>query len=124
MRMAQGATMLYGEFTPSENLSEYTIDPGRDVNFIYIQCKSGELISGVRNIAYIGAVLHDGVINAIGMASNATGNSWGNSVYWTKSSTGQVSPITKDGTSFIFKPATFANDAKFYASRTYEWFAM
>lgn len=121
-QMAKGVELLHGEFTPSEDVSSYTIDPGRDVNFILVQCKSAELISGVRNLAYIIAFIDNGQMQGYSTCSNATGSAWGGGTYWSRSSA--ATPIVKNGTSFTFTPGVYANGAKFYASRSYEWYAI
>lgn len=122
-QMAKGVELLHGEFTPSDDVSSYTIDPGRDVSFILVQCKSAVIISGVRNTAYIIAFVDNGQIQGYGSCSNAVGSSWGGSSYWSSTNASNT-PIVKNGTSYTFTPSTFASGAKFYASRSYEWYAM
>ena len=122
MGMAQGATLMHGEFTPTEDVSSYTIDPGKNVNFILVQCKSAELISGVRNFAYFIAFVDNGQVQGYSVCSNATGSTWGGGTYWSRSSS--ATPIVKNGTSFTFTPSVYASGAKFYASRSYEWYAI
>lgn len=124
MAMANGATILHGEFTPESDVASYTIDPGREVSMIFVQCKSGELISGVRNTAYIGCTIFNGQLYGYGLTSNLTGTNWGGNPYWSKISGTTSGIIDKNGTAFTFKPQIFSSSAKFYSSRTYEWFAI
>lgn len=123
-QMASGATLMHGEFTPTEDIASYSINPGKEVSFIYVQCTSGVLISGVRNTAYLGAIVHNGELVNFGITSNAAGTNWTGGMFWSKSTSQSNNPITKSGTTFTFSPNAFASGSKFYASRTYEWYAV
>lgn len=121
-QMASGLSVLHGEFTPSEDVQTYTIDPGRNVTCFIVQVKSTELISGVRNFQNLVYFDYEGTPIYYATASNSAGSTWGSTNLWYLSNTG-VTPISKSGTTFVIDATKVANGAKFYSSRTYEWFA-
>ena len=120
--IAAKSKIVHGEFTPTEDLTEYTISPGYEINFLIVQKTTAERINNVRNFAYAIMFNNNNITIEYGLASNSTGTSWA-SPFWSSSHNTSL-PIEKNGINYIVYPARVAGGAKFYAGETYEWYAI
>ncbi len=124
MEMAQGATLMHGEFTPTADTTTYVISVGKSVTFIVVQLKQAELQEGKRNIAMIGALFHDGGKDVFALAGNATGTQYASNSTWNKFNPTINSAVTENNGVYTFDASVVANSGKFYSNVTYEWFAI
>lgn len=124
MQMAQGATLLHGEFTPTEDLSSYSINVGKTVDFIVVQLKEAVLQSGKRNVVIIGALFHDGGKDVFAVAGNATGTQYGTNSIWNKFNSGVSTAVTENNGIYTFDAGVIVSSGMFYANVTYEWYAI
>lgn len=123
--LAIKSNIKYDEFTPQEDLIEYTIDAGQNISLLVIELKTATLISGKRNMAFIMARIENGeIVEIYGSSSNATGTSWGSVGLWSKSNSTILNAITKSGNSYTITPERAFNGAKFWADTTYQWYAI
>lgn len=124
MGMAHGATLMHGEFTPTEDTNTYAIPIGKSVTFIVVQLKQAELQTGKRNVAIIGALFHDGGKDVYSIAGNATGTTYGSNSTWNKFGANIDNAVTGNNGIYTIDASVVVSAGKFFADVTYEWFAI
>ena len=124
MGMAQGATLMQGEFTPTADTITYDINVGKSISYIVVQLKEAELQAGRRNVAMIGALFHDGGKDVFALAGNATGTQYSSNSIWNKFNANVESAVTENSGVYTFNASIIVNAGVFFSGVTYEWFAI
>lgn len=117
-----GNRFASGTVTIEENTVTLSINIGIAPKSFTILVSEKELISGIRNFGGLTHIEENGSIYETGLASNATGNSWGGATMLNVDNTTTRYALTINGTQ-VDIDTTALSSARFLAGKTYKWFA-